>query len=75
MLILTRRMGESVVIGQDVVVTVLRVKGGQVRLGVVAPDSLPVRREELQGRAVPEENREGALPGGSHHDEPPAPGS
>jgi carbon storage regulator CsrA len=47
MLILTRRVGESVVIGTDVTVTVLRVKGNQVRLGVDAPKSVSVQREEI----------------------------
>lgn len=47
MLILTRRVGEAVVIGDEVTVTVLRVKGNQVRLGVSAPKSISVQREEL----------------------------
>ena len=47
MLILTRRVGESVMIGDEVAVTVLRVKGNQVRLGVNAPKSISVQREEI----------------------------
>lgn len=47
MLILTRRVGESVVIGDDVSVTVLGVKGNQVRLGVNAPRDVAVHREEI----------------------------
>lgn len=47
MLILTRRIGETVMIGDDVTVTVLRVKGNQVRLGVNAPKSVSVQREEI----------------------------
>lgn len=47
MLILTRRIGETVMIGDDVAVTVLRVKGNQVRLGVNAPKSVSVQREEI----------------------------
>ena len=47
MLILTRRIGENLRIGDDVVVTVLGVKGNQVRLGVEAPKSVPVHREEI----------------------------
>ncbi|HEY1726447.1 MAG TPA: carbon storage regulator CsrA [Steroidobacteraceae bacterium] len=47
MLILTRRIGETVMIGDDVSVTVLRVKGNQVRLGVNAPKSVSVQREEI----------------------------
>jgi len=46
-LILTRRVGETVMIGEDVTVTVLRVKGNQVRLGVNAPKSISVQREEI----------------------------
>ena len=47
MLVLSRRLGESVVIGDDVVVTVLEVRGDVVRIGVDAPRSVPVRRQEL----------------------------
>ncbi len=47
MLILTRRIGESLVINNNVNVTVLGVKGNQVRIGVRAPDSVPVHREEI----------------------------
>ena len=50
MLILTRRMGETVVIGDDVTVTVLGVKGNQVRLGVNAPKHVAVHREEIYER-------------------------
>jgi carbon storage regulator len=47
MLILTRRVGETVVIGEEVTVTVLGVKGNQVRLGVNAPREVAVHREEI----------------------------
>ncbi len=50
MLILTRRVGESVVIGGDVTVTVLGVKGNQARLGVNAPRDIAVHREEIHER-------------------------
>jgi carbon storage regulator len=53
MLILTRRVGESLMIGDDVSVTVLRVKGSQVRLGVDAPSTVSVRREEVSERMRP----------------------
>ena len=47
MLILTRRVGESLVIGNDITVTVLSVKGNQVRIGVNAPQEVPIHREEI----------------------------
>lgn len=47
MLILTRRVGETVMIGDDVAVTVLGVKGNQVRVGIKAPKDTPVHREEI----------------------------
>ena len=50
MLILSRRVGETVMIGDDVAITVLRVKGNQVRLGVKAPKSVSVQREEISDR-------------------------
>jgi carbon storage regulator len=55
-LILTRRVGETVMIGDEVSVTVLRVKGNQVRLGVNAPKTVSVQREEIFQRI----KREGA---------------
>ena len=50
MLILTRRVGEAVVIGEEVTVTVLGVKGNQVRIGVNAPKTVSVHREEIFDR-------------------------
>jgi carbon storage regulator len=55
MLILTRRVGETVMIGEDVTVTVLGVKGNQVRVGVNAPRDVAVHREEIFERIKREE--------------------
>ena len=50
MLILTRRVGETLMVGDDVTVTVLGVKGNQVRIGVNAPRDVAVHREEIYQR-------------------------
>ncbi len=62
MLILTRRVGETVMIGNDVTVTVLGVKGNQVRIGVNAPKDVAVHREEIYERIKREEDQEGGAP-------------
>ena len=49
MLLLTRRTGETIQIGDDITVTVLSVKGNQVRIGITAPDDVKIMREELLG--------------------------
>ena len=56
MLILTRRIGETVMIGDEVTVTVLGVKGNQVRIGVNAPKDVSVHREEIFERIKREED-------------------
>jgi len=50
MLVLSRRSDESLFIGDDIKITVLDIRGGQVRLGIVAPESIKVHREEVYNR-------------------------
>ena len=62
MLILTRRVSESLMIGDDVTITVLGVKGNQVRLGVNAPKDVSVHREEIYERIRAEGSTEAEGP-------------
>jgi len=55
MLVITRRPGEAVHIGPDVVVTVLRVKGNHIHIGIAAPKETKILREELLDRPAPPE--------------------
>ncbi len=59
MLILTRRVGESLMIGDEVNVTVLGIRGNQVRIGVNAPKDVAVHREEIYERIQKEQSGEG----------------
>lgn len=60
MLILTRRAGESLLIGDNIKITVFSIQGKQVKLGIVVPDTAPVYREEVYQR-VREENTQALL--------------
>lgn len=60
MLVLSRKVGERIRIGNEVVITVVRVTGGGVRLGIEAPADLPVVREELHQALLEEDKAEQA---------------
>ena len=65
MLILTRRVGETLMIGDDVTVTVLGIKGNQTRIGINAPKEVAVHREEIYERIRSQGNGEAAQNGSS----------
>ncbi|RYY76458.1 MAG: carbon storage regulator [Gammaproteobacteria bacterium] len=64
MLILTRRIGETLMVGDEVTVTVLGINGNQVRIGINAPKSVPVHREEIYQKILREKDVE--LTSGNH---------
>jgi carbon storage regulator len=59
-LILTRKLGESITIGDNIKITVLGINGKQVKLGILAPDKVSVHREEIYNR-IQEENKQASL--------------
>ena len=61
MLILTRKVGEKLIIGDDISVAVVGLKGGQVRMGINAPREVPVNREEIHQRIVEERAKKAEL--------------
>jgi len=60
MLVLTRKIGEAIAVGDEIFIRVLEIKSGQVKLGVEAPNHITVHREEVYHRIL-EENRRAAL--------------
>ncbi len=65
MLILTRKLGESITIGNDIKITLLEIKGKQIRIGIEAPPEVTVHREEIY-RMIQEQNIQAA--GSAEHD-------
>lgn len=61
MLVLSRRLGETLMIGDDIKITVLGISGNQVRLGIAAPKSVDVHREEVYQRIKQERENDSAI--------------
>ena len=68
MLVLTRRLNETIIINNEVRVTVLEVKGDRVRLGIAAPPSVLVDRQEVHERRMRYETRQDAVPAFAGHE-------
>jgi carbon storage regulator len=56
MLVLTRKVGERIVIGENIEITVVQVRGGKVRLGITAPREIPIHRKEVHQRLLYQED-------------------
>ncbi len=67
MLILTRKVGEALIIGDDITVTICAVKNSQVRVGIKAPRHVEIHREEIYERIQKEKEKQGG-DGGAHDD-------
>jgi carbon storage regulator CsrA len=70
MLILTRRVGETLMVGDEVTFTILGVKGNQIKVGINAPRSVAVHREEIYKRIQLEREQVGETPGGLDNEPP-----
>lgn len=64
MLALSRKQGESIMIGNDVEITILEIKGDQIKIGIAAPKSVPIYRKEIYV-SIQEANKEAATSDGS----------
>lgn len=69
MLILTRKVGETLMIGDQVEVTILSIKGNQVRIGVNAPKEVPVHREEIYARIKREQGARDGVDGAQEQED------
>ena len=67
MLILSRKLNEQIVIGDQIVITVVAIRGGNVRLGIDAPSDIPVHRQEVYEALCRQEGKAAALGGKSAH--------
>ena len=70
MLVLTRKLGEVIRVGDSVIIKVLEIRPGQVKLGIEAPPKVKVHREEIYDR-IQEEKRRAGRPPGAEPDQPP----
>ena len=75
MLILSRKINEQIVIGDRIVITVVAIRGGNVRLGIEAPEDVPVHRQEVYDALCKQAGKAGALGGKAAPPRSPAPSS